>query len=72
MRHPRSCDGCRAHYQSLWKHECELGYEMNSKKIGSVQGVEINRYYPANGCCPKPRTLTELINAPKAYEVGSK
>ena len=72
MRHPRSCDGCRAHYQSLWKHECELGYEMNSKKIGSVKGVEINSYYPATGCCPKPRTLTELINAPKAWEVGSK
>ena len=66
MRSPKSCNGCRAHYQNLWRHECELGYEMKSKKIGSFQGVDILRFYPATGKCPKPRTMEELINAPRA------
>jgi hypothetical protein len=71
MKKPKSCNGCRAHYQSQWKHECELGYEMGSKKIGSVQGAEIRRYFPAGGTCPKPTTLKELIEAPKAWEGGA-
>ena len=68
MRKPRNCNGCKAHYQCLWKHTCELGYEMSSRKIGTFQGVEISEYYPKLGQCPKPRTLKELINAPKAWE----
>lgn len=72
MRKPKSCNGCKAHYQSQWKHECELGYEMTSKKIGSFQGLDILRFCPANGQCPKPKTITELINAPKAWQMPYK
>lgn len=70
MRRPKSCNGCKAHYQSQWRHECELGYEMGHTKIGSFQGVDILRYYPANGQCPKPKTLSELMNSPKAWHMS--
>lgn len=69
MRRPKSCDGCKAHYQSQWRHECELGYEMGRRKIGSLQGVEILQFYPAGGRCPKPKTLDELMTAPKAWQM---
>ncbi len=68
MRRPKSCNGCKAHYQSLWNHKCELGYEIGNTKIGSFHGVDILRYYPLKGQCPKPKTMAELINSPKAWQ----
>ena len=67
MRKPKSCNNCKAHYQSLWLHTCDLGYDLDSVIIGSVQGVLIRRYFPKNGQCPKPLTLNELIDAPTAW-----
>ena len=69
MRRPKSCNGCKAHYQSQWRHECKLGYEIGYTKIGSFQGVDILRFYPAKGQCPKPKTLAELITSPKAWDM---
>ena len=68
MRKPKSCNACKAHFQSQWRHECELGYDMDSVKIGSFQGVEIRRFFPKYGQCPKPLTLKEFFNAPKAWD----
>lgn len=72
MKRPKSCDGCKAHYQSQWRHTCELGYEICMEKTGSLLGADIVRIYPKGGCCPKPRTYAELMDAPKAWEVGAK
>ena len=69
MRRPKSCNGCKAFYQSQWRHKCELGYEMGQKKIGSFQGADILIFYPVKGQCPKPKTLAELMTSPKAWDM---
>ena len=66
MRKPKNCNGCKAFYQSQWRYNCDLGYELKSERIGSMKGVDILRHSPACGQCPKPRTYKELFNAPRA------
>lgn len=66
---PKSCNGCKAFYQSQWRYECELGYKIGSTKIGSLQGVDILKFYPMEGQCPKPKTLAEFLTSPKAWQM---
>ena len=68
MKKPKSCNGCKAYYQSQWRFSCDLGYELKSIKIGSMRGMDILRHRPANGRCPKPMTLKELMDAPRESE----
>lgn len=65
MKRPKNCNGCKAFYQSQWLYSCELGYELKSQKIGSMQGVDILTHSPACGQCSKPRTYKELLDAIK-------
>ena len=65
MKHPRSCNGCKAFFQSQYKFSCELGYELNVKTFKKFQGVEIKAVSPKCGECPKPVTFGELFKATK-------
>ena len=65
MKRPKNCNGCKAYYQNMWRFSCDLGYELKSKKVGSVHGVDILTHSPLGGQCPKPRTLRELCDATK-------
>lgn len=67
MKHPKSCNGCRAFWQSTCHYYCDLGYKIKRTKIGSVKGADIFRLSPECGECPKPLTYKEFIKAPKAY-----
>lgn len=60
MKHPKKCDGCKAFWQSQWKCNCELGYEIATQWKGDIICAS------PKGACPKPRTIGELLNAPKA------
>lgn len=66
MKHPKSCDGCRAFWQSQWRYHCSLGYELKTTKKGEYKGLDIVCITPKCGECPKPLTNKELINAPRA------
>lgn len=70
MKHPKKCDGCKAFWQSQVTFHCELGYEIATRKIGKFTdkggSADILIPYPKDGTCPKPRTIGELLNAPKA------
>lgn len=66
MKHPKTCNGCKAFWQSQWKYHCDLGYEQKSEKKGHFKGMDLNNISPKSGTCPKPRTLNELIDAPHA------
>lgn len=70
MKHPKTCDGCAAFWQSQWRFHCELGYEIATRKAGTITDktgtADIIRAFPKCGACPKPRTIRELFNAPKA------
>lgn len=72
MKCPRNCNGCIALYQSLCEYTCELGYEIKLAKVGTCKGSDIIQPYPKQGECPKPLTLKEFINSPKAYESEAK
>lgn len=67
MKHPKTCDGCKAFWQSQHQYNCDLGYELKVSVIGKVRGTEIHRISPECGTCPKPRTIKELLDSPRAY-----
>ena len=48
MSKPNSCNGCRAFYQSQWRYNCELGYE-----IAAVSRGKRWSFFPVYKC-PKP------------------
>ena len=72
MKHPKKCDGCKAFWQSQVTFHCELGYEIGTRRVGKVVfkggSDDIVTPYPKCGACPKPRTISELLNAQKAWE----
>lgn len=68
MKHPKTCNGCRALYQSQYSFYCDLGYELKITKSGVFKGMDIVDVSPESGECPKPLTNKELIDAPKAYK----
>lgn len=73
MKHPRDCNGCRAFWQSQMTFHCELGYEIETRKIGKIVNnsgsADIVTAFPKDGDCQKPRTIRELFNAQKEWEV---
>ena len=69
MKHPKTCNGCRALYQSQVNFTCELGYELKITKRWSIKGMDLVDISPKNGECPKPLTIKELLNAPHEREV---
>lgn len=75
MKHPKKCDGCKAFWQSQVTFHCELGYEIGTRRVGKVVlnggSDDIVTVFPKSGACPKPRTIGELFNAPKAWEVAN-
>lgn len=68
MKHPKTCDGCKAFWQSQVHYNCDLGYELKISVIGKVDGTNIHRISPMCGACPKPRTIKELMDSPRAYK----
>ena len=70
MKHPRNCNGCKAFFQSQYKFSCELGYELNVKKIKKFQGMDVYLVSPKCGECPKPITFAELFKATKGMTNG--
>lgn len=66
LKRPRSCNGCKAYYQSQWRFACELGYALTTTKIGRALNQDLLRHAPASGICPKPMTYLELFRAPMA------
>lgn len=66
MKHPRTCNGCKAFWQSQSQYHCSLGYALNVTTVRKLLGVDIHRISPKCGTCPKPLTLNELITAPHA------
>ena len=66
MKHPKTCYGCKAFWQSQWKYNCDLGFELNIEKKGQFKGMDITHISPKSGTCPKPLTLKELMAAPHA------
>jgi hypothetical protein len=64
MKHPKTCDGCKAFWQSQVQYNCSLGYELKVSTIGKVDGTDIHRISPKCGACPKPRTIKELLESP--------
>ena len=69
MKHPKTCNGCKALYQSQVRFTCELGYELKITKNGAFKGMDIVDISPKNGECPKPLTIKELLNAPNERKV---
>lgn len=73
MKHPKKCDGCKAFWQSQVTFHCELGYEIGTRRVGRITdnggSSDIVTVFPKCGACPKPRTISELLNAQKAWEV---
>ena len=67
MKHPKSCNGCRAFYQSQYIYDCDLGYKLTITRKRKYKGRDIVSIKPRYGECPKPLTIDELINAKKAY-----
>lgn len=63
MKHPKTCNGCKAFYQSQYHYSCDLGYNLKVERIVSCKGLEILRHSPAGGQCPKPITYHELSSA---------
>lgn len=68
MKCPKSCNGCKAFYQSLCEYTCELGYKLKITKESEYKGMDVVSVKPENGKCPKPLTLKEFTDAPKSYE----
>ena len=66
FKHPKTCNRCKALYQSQYSFECLLGYDLTQECIGTIQGTRILRISPADGLCPKPMTHTDYLRAPHA------
>lgn len=66
MKHPKTCNGCRAFWQSLCHYYCALGYKQKVSTVGRFRGAEIHHVAPLGGECPKPLTYNALITAPRA------
>ena len=63
MKHPKTCNGCKAFWQSTYQYNCSLGYKIEAIKAGSIKGADIRCPHPADGECPKPMTYRELCDA---------
>lgn len=63
MKHPKKCDGCKAFWQSTWKFNCDLGYELETIIVSKYMGEDIKSVRPKCGECPKPLTNEQLIEA---------
>jgi hypothetical protein len=50
----RTCENCKALYQSQYINKCELGYKFD-------------KYFKPIEPCPKPKTYIELIECRKWY-----
>ena len=59
MKKVRNCNGCKAYWQSQWRHNCDLGYSQVIVKQTKVLGVDVPTYGPKGGECPKPKTLKD-------------
>lgn len=66
MKHPKTCNGCKAFWQSTCHYHCSLGYEIKAIKTGSIRGTDLYCPRPADGECLKPMTYRELFDAKKA------
>lgn len=66
MKHPRTCGGCRALFQSQCSFRCDLGYDVEVRHLRKGKGIEILLPRPKNGKCPKPLTYDQLCEAPHA------
>lgn len=64
MKHPKTCNGCKALYQSQYSFLCDLGYKLKIVRRRSVKGTDIMNVSPEKGTCPKPLTNKELLDAP--------
>lgn len=62
----RNCNGCKAYYQSQYKYSCDLGYAIEVCRKKKMCGTTVPTHKPITGFCPKPKTIKELCNAPRA------
>lgn len=64
LKKPRSCDGCRALLDNpncSPTLKCELGFA-TYKPLAMSVGGSIDTITPPTTGCPKPRTLSELVD----------
>lgn len=72
LKHTKTCNGCKAFYQSQWRYSCDLGYDLKTTKIGRSLNMDLLQHAPSCGLCPKPMTYKDLFRSKHVYSGGAR
>ena len=68
MKHPKTCDRCRAlEGRQGESSRCLLGFAVYRTCV--IMGVSVDSPYPPLTGCPKPLTIAALIHSPLKSEL---